>query len=40
MQHKLQWRKGTVYHKLEGLTVQDVCGVPSLIRLAWQTILC
>ena len=40
MQCKLQWHKGTAYHKFKELTVQEVCIVPSLIRLEWYTILC
>ena len=29
MQFKLQWHKGTAYHRFKGLTVQEVSGVPS-----------
>ena len=38
MQCKLKWHKGTAYHRLEGLTLQEVCRVPSFIRLTWHTI--
>ena len=35
MQCKLQWHKDAAYHRFKWLTVQEVCGVPSLIRLKW-----